>query len=1398
MKTPRQKTVIYRLGIGFAGLILTASILYSLFIHSGTFAQGQQNETSMTTGTLDIRVTTSADDVEERLADGAMYLDSSDLELGNDPAYLGDQTVGVRFTDVNIPQGATITQAYIEFETDAISQADTSLTFFAHADDNAPPFTTVAHNLTSRTKSAANVTWNNIPTWATVNETHQSPDLSTLVQEIVNRSGWAAGNSLAFIIAGTGTREAESYDGEPAAAPLLHIAYQTGPVPPTATPTNAVATSTATTTPPSQAIRFGMIGDFGNDSTAEGDVATLLAGQNVELIVTAGDNRYGSLSFDRAVGRYYCNYLAEVTSGSYCAGGNRAVNAFFPSPGNHDYDDGGGISEYLNYFTLPGSGVATSGTSGNERYYDVIKYPVHFFLIDSDAAIGSSAERAAQQAWLQSQLAASTTPWQLVILHHAPYSSARHGSNSIMQWPYAAWGADAVLAGHDHTYERILQDGIVYFVNGLGGRSPYSFNTPITGSEVRYNSDHGAMIIDANTTAMNFRFLNRANVEIDTYTIGVSTPTPTATPVPTVTPIGTPGVVQTIEVRIAQGDDDVEESVTNGTVNLTSSDLELVDDSGNGIGDQRIGLRFTNVPIPQGAYISAAYLEFEVDETNSEGTTLTIRAQASDNAPGFSNTAYNVSSRTLTAAAVNWTVPAWDTVNAKHQSPDLATVIQAVTDRTGWSNGNSLVLVISGSGHRTAESHNGEATAAPLLHVEYSTTPIVANDLIAEALEVTQAIQDLDHTVRLVQDKRTYVRFYAHTDQGSVQVPAQLEVQRGSQSTILAPVNGDAANTVNLGTASSRATLNGSYLFELPAGFKEGTVTLIGRLNSQGSVSEDNSSNNSASRTVTFEPVPPMHLVLYNVGYGSNYYASEFDLSMLESWLRRAYPISNLQVTRRTVYYGGNIPSCEQVRNLMASDRTADLAAGTIPTAARYYGMVTDQGSFMRGCGWGHTSTGPTGSDDRGWDYDGTYGDWYGGHELGHGYYRHHANFCGATDGDPYPHPNGQISPVLTGNRAIYGFDVETQAIYGPDWTDVMTYCKREWISDFTYEGLMDTIQSLPVTAAKRSQARFRNQTERLLIAGTINPTTGETLLDPIFMLPNAGEVEERITGAYTIVLRNDTGGEVARYPFTPQPYHYGAPAPASDVGNTAGKETDPLLGIHEFVPYLPDVTTVDILGQTGELLNRVVAQTGKPIVAITAPPQGEIITSDAIAIAWTATEPDGEALVYHLQYSVDKGATWETITRNLTKQQFTVERRHLRQSQDLRFRVWASDGIHTSSTEMAMGIALPVQPLTAKIGAPLSSGTVIRGDSVLFQGRAYDIDHGVLSGTALRWFSDRDGPLGSGQLLTTASLSVGNHIITLEAQGPQGNVTTDTIQIQVQEAVEQPNSIFLPFVSNQ
>jgi tartrate-resistant acid phosphatase type 5 len=260
----------------------------------------------------------------------------------------------------------------------------------------------------------------------------------------------------------------------------------------------------------SATIRFAVIGDYGDGSQEERDVANLVKSWNPDFVITTGDNNYpngAATTIDAHIGQFYHSFIYPY-QGTY--GSGATANRFFPTLGNNDWDTLN-AKPYLDYFTLP----------GNERYYDYVWGPVHFFVIDSaDREPDRNTSSSVQAAWLHNRLQASTSPWNLVYFHHPAYTSGSVGIASNMQWPYAAWGADAVLSGHSHTYERIFRDGIVYFVNGLGGDSIQSFSSPISGSQVRYNRDYGAMLVTANASSIEFQFISRTGALIDSYSLG--------------------------------------------------------------------------------------------------------------------------------------------------------------------------------------------------------------------------------------------------------------------------------------------------------------------------------------------------------------------------------------------------------------------------------------------------------------------------------------------------------------------------------------------------------------------------------------------------------------------------------------------------------------------------------------------------------------------------------------------------------------------------------------------------------------------------------------------------------------------------------------------------------------
>jgi hypothetical protein len=138
-----------------------------------------------------------------------------------------------------------------------------------------------------------------------------------------------------------------------------------------------------------------------------------------------------------------------------------------------------------------------------------VRGDVHFFAIDSDEREPDGIEASSVQAhWLERQLKGSKSAWQVVYMHHPPYSSGRHGSSKVLRWPYGDWGADVVLAGHDHHYEHLKIGGVTYLVNGLGGQVAYGIDDGIEGSLVRYNQRHGAQFAEADASELAVRFVN--------------------------------------------------------------------------------------------------------------------------------------------------------------------------------------------------------------------------------------------------------------------------------------------------------------------------------------------------------------------------------------------------------------------------------------------------------------------------------------------------------------------------------------------------------------------------------------------------------------------------------------------------------------------------------------------------------------------------------------------------------------------------------------------------------------------------------------------------------------------------------------------------------------------------
>lgn len=176
------------------------------------------------------QVSESGGDSEENTAGTTNAINSSDLEVCYDGAA---GYVGVRFTNVTIPSGATIVSAVLRLVGDEVQTGGTDAvtTIKGHDVDNSGIFTTGAADLSGRYTGAsttASSSWTVVGTQIGV--IYTTSDISAIVQEIVDRGGWASGNAMSFIMnsASTNVRTFEAYDGQAYSAPMLEVVYTVG------------------------------------------------------------------------------------------------------------------------------------------------------------------------------------------------------------------------------------------------------------------------------------------------------------------------------------------------------------------------------------------------------------------------------------------------------------------------------------------------------------------------------------------------------------------------------------------------------------------------------------------------------------------------------------------------------------------------------------------------------------------------------------------------------------------------------------------------------------------------------------------------------------------------------------------------------------------------------------------------------------------------------------------------------------------------------------------------------------------------------------------------------------------------------------------------------------------
>ena len=194
----------------------------------------------------------------------------------------------------------------------------------------------------------------------------------------------------------------------------------------------------------------------------------------------------------------------------------------------------------------------------------------------------------------------------------------------------------------------------------------------------------------------------------------------------------------TVTSQIFSSTDDAEETISTGNISLGGAQFDMR-------GSQINGLRFTQIPISQGATITSADLTFIVRNTDSNATTLTFQTEAIDDAPTFNGAQNNISDRSTGPSSVNWAAPAFAAQGDVHITVDIAPIIRDVINRPGWAASNSLVIIQSHSSgsRRRARTFNHNPVDAPLLTIR--TEGVNATAPITVRNKLKTIVDGLDH-----------------------------------------------------------------------------------------------------------------------------------------------------------------------------------------------------------------------------------------------------------------------------------------------------------------------------------------------------------------------------------------------------------------------------------------------------------------------------------------------------------------------------------------------------------------------------------------------------------------------------------------------------------------------------
>lgn len=303
-----------------------------------------------------------------------------------------------------------------------------------------------------------------------------------------------------LLASGSATQSAPGRAARPAPRRARHLtAIAAGALIGLTAATSALATSQApggAPAPSGESVRFLVKGDWGTGSSAQAAITKRMCASHAatpaSFILTTGDNFYSPdgtatrATFDRPEACLLATGLPWRATW-----------------GNHDI-----------------GGTSTATRLGSpKRWYSFAQGPMRVIVLD-----GNQPSSSAQLAFLKRTLERAKEPVRIVSIHQPPYTAGLHAPDTTQQRLmvplFRKHGVSLVLSGHNHSYERIVRDGITYIVSGGGGAQVYPC-VRLPAGLAKCTPEYNFLEVDASSAAIAVRAVRRDGSTLESVSVPV-------------------------------------------------------------------------------------------------------------------------------------------------------------------------------------------------------------------------------------------------------------------------------------------------------------------------------------------------------------------------------------------------------------------------------------------------------------------------------------------------------------------------------------------------------------------------------------------------------------------------------------------------------------------------------------------------------------------------------------------------------------------------------------------------------------------------------------------------------------------------------------------------------------